>query len=126
MTRAGQPPRTLLDREYPHQILVLAENVGGKTFDKVSDFHAKLGITRKSRSVRKYDAWYSLYYFADREHAKLFQAMFGGEPLIPGTCPRIRGAPLRMNVSWRGDTVRVVTHLGEKPAGRGSICRRGR
>jgi hypothetical protein len=80
MTRArGQPPRTLLDREYPHQILVLAENVGGKTLDKVSDFHAKLGITRKSRAVRKDDAWYSLYCFADREHAKLFQAMFGGE-----------------------------------------------
>jgi hypothetical protein len=40
--------------------MVLAENVGGKTFDKLSDFHAKLGITRKSRSVRKDDAWYSL------------------------------------------------------------------
>jgi hypothetical protein len=82
MTRArGQPPRTLLDREYPHQILVLVENVGGKTLDKVSDFHAKLGITTKSRSVRTDDAWYSLYCFADREHAKLFQAMFGGELL---------------------------------------------
>jgi hypothetical protein len=82
MTRArGQPPRTLLDRKYPHQILVLAENVHGKTLDKVSDFHAKLGITRKSRSERKDDACYSLYCFADREHAKLFQAMFGGELL---------------------------------------------
>ena len=82
MTRArGQPPRTLLDREYPHQILVLAENVGGKTFDKVSDFHAKLGITRKRRAVRRDDARYSLYCFANRKHAKLFQAMFGGEML---------------------------------------------
>jgi hypothetical protein len=36
-----------------YQVLVLAENVGGKTLDKVSDFHAKLGITRKSRAVRK-------------------------------------------------------------------------
>jgi hypothetical protein len=71
----------LLDRACPHQILVLAENVRGKTLDKVSDFHAKLGITRKSRAVRKGDAWYSLYCFADREHAKLFQAMFGGELL---------------------------------------------
>src|SRR4029434_10692502 len=50
--------------------MVLAENVGGKTFDKLSDFHAKLGITRKSPSVRKDDAWYSLYCFADHEHAK--------------------------------------------------------
>jgi hypothetical protein len=64
--------------------MVLAENVGGKTFDKLSDFHAKLGITRKSRSVRKDDAWYSLYCFADREHAKLFQAMFSGVACVSG------------------------------------------
>jgi hypothetical protein len=63
------------------RFLVPAENVGGKTLDKVSDFHAKLGITPKSRSVRKDDAWYSLYCFADREHAKLFQAMFRRELL---------------------------------------------
>jgi hypothetical protein len=80
MTRArGQPPRTLLNREYPHQVLVRAENVRGNTLNKVADFHVKLGITTKSRSIRKDDAWYSLYCFAEREHARLFQVMFGGE-----------------------------------------------
>jgi hypothetical protein len=82
MTRArGQLSRALLSREYPHQVLVRAENVGGKALDKIADFHVKLGIPTKSRSIRKDDAWYSLYCFADREHAKLFQAMFGGELL---------------------------------------------
>jgi hypothetical protein len=80
MTRArGQPSRTLLDREYPHQVLVLADTVRGKTLDTVTDFHVRLGIPTKSRSIRKDDAWYSLYCFADREHAKLFQVMFGGQ-----------------------------------------------
>jgi hypothetical protein len=72
MTRArGQLSRALLNREYPHQVLVRAENVGGKMLDKVSDFHVKLGIPTKTRSIRKDDAWYSLHCFADREHAKL-------------------------------------------------------
>jgi hypothetical protein len=82
MTRArGQSSRTLIDREYPYQVLVLAESVGCKMLDEVDAFHVKLGIPTKSRSVRKDDACYSLYCFADREHAKLFQAMFGGELL---------------------------------------------
>ena len=79
MTRRGQPSRTVLDREYPHQVLVRAENLGGKTLDKVADFHVKLGISTKSRSIRKDDAWYTLYCFADPNHDKLFQVMFGGE-----------------------------------------------
>jgi hypothetical protein len=41
MTRArGQSSRTLLDREYPHQVLVAADNVRGKALEKVLDFHA--------------------------------------------------------------------------------------
>jgi hypothetical protein len=85
MTRArGQLSRALLNREYPHQVLVQAKNVGGKTLDNVSDFHAKLGITTKRLSIRKDDAWYSLYCFADREHAKLFQIMFDGEVVTRG------------------------------------------
>jgi hypothetical protein len=80
MTRArGHLSRTLLNREYPHQVLVQAENVGGKALDKVADFHVKLGIPTKTRSIRKDDAWYSLYCFADPNHAILFQVMFGGE-----------------------------------------------
>ena len=78
MTR-GQPSRTLIDREYPHQVLVLAHNVHGKTLDKAIDFHVKLGIPTKSRSIRKDDALHSLYCFADPNHAKLFHVMLGGE-----------------------------------------------
>jgi hypothetical protein len=41
MTRArGQPSRTLLNRKYPHQVLVLAENIREKTFDRAIAFHS--------------------------------------------------------------------------------------
>lgn len=85
MTRArGQSSRTLLDREYPHQVLVAADNVRGKALEKVLDFQAKLGIPVKSRTLRKDDVWCKLYYFDDLDHARLFHVMFGGELITQG------------------------------------------
>ena len=84
MTRArGHPSRTLLNRENPHQVLVLAETVRGKTLDRVIAFHSNLGIPSRISSIRKEDAWYTLFRFADPDHAKLFQVMFGGELIQP-------------------------------------------
>ena len=84
MTRArGQPSRTLLNRENPHQVLVLSETVRGKTLDRVINFHSNLGIPSRISSIRKEDAWYTLFRFADPDHAKLFQVMFGGELIQP-------------------------------------------
>jgi hypothetical protein len=82
MTRArGQPSRTLLNREYPHQVVVLAETVGGKTLDQVIAFHDRARVPIKSRSARRNDKWHLLYCFAERRHAVAFQLMFGGELL---------------------------------------------
>jgi hypothetical protein len=59
MTRArGQSSSTPLDRNYPHQVLVLAQKVAGKALDKVTAFHAKLGVPVKTHSIRKDDRWY--------------------------------------------------------------------
>jgi hypothetical protein len=82
MTRArGQSSRAVFNQEFPHQILVLAATVGGKTLDKVITFHDQAGVPIKSRSARKADKWYLLYCFAERRHAVAFQLMFGGELL---------------------------------------------
>jgi hypothetical protein len=84
MTRArGQSSRRLLERDYPHQVLVPAETVRGKTLDRVIAFHSNLGISTRISSIRKEDAWYSLFRFADPNHAKLFQVMFGGDLIQP-------------------------------------------
>ena len=79
MTRArGQPSRRLLSREYPHEVLLLAETLRGKTLDRVIAFHSNLGIPTRSSSIRKEGVWYVLYHFSDPDHAKLFRVMFGG------------------------------------------------
>jgi hypothetical protein len=84
MTRAaGQSSRRLLEREYPHQVLVLAETVRGNTLDRAIAFHTNLGIPTRISSIRKKDVWYSLFRFADPNHAKLFQVMFGGDLIQP-------------------------------------------
>jgi hypothetical protein len=44
MTRArGQPSRRMIDREYPHQVTVPAEKIGGKNLDLMIVFHAQIG-----------------------------------------------------------------------------------
>jgi hypothetical protein len=60
-------------------VLLLAETLRGKTLDRVIAFHSNLGIPTRSSSIRKEDVWYTLYHFADSDHAKLFRVMFGGE-----------------------------------------------
>jgi hypothetical protein len=80
MTRArGQPSRRMVDREYPHQVTVPAESVGGKNLDHVILFHAQIGQPQRSRSVFRGDRWFEVYCFADPQHARSFQALFGGE-----------------------------------------------
>ena len=54
MTRArGQPSRRLLEREYPHQVLVLAETLRGNTLNGAFAFHTNLGIPTRISSIRK-------------------------------------------------------------------------
>jgi hypothetical protein len=77
----GQPTRTLLNREFPHQVLILADNVRGRALDSINAFHDDAGVPIKSRSARKDDKWYRLYCFAERRHALSFQLKFGGELL---------------------------------------------
>ena len=80
MTRArGQSSRTLLDREFPYQVLVLAESVGGEMLDNVDAFHAARGLPTKTRSVRRDDVLWSLYCFAQRVDASTFRHLFGGQ-----------------------------------------------
>jgi hypothetical protein len=51
MTRAGgRPSRRMIDHEFPHQVMVSAEDVGGKKPDFVVVFHAQID-QRAARSV---------------------------------------------------------------------------
>jgi hypothetical protein len=80
MTRPrGQSSRTLLNRDYPHQVIVSSDGVRGKTLEKVIAFHAQRSIPTKTRSAHQVDRLYTLYCFADLQHALEFRAEFGGD-----------------------------------------------
>jgi hypothetical protein len=84
----------MLNRDYPHQVLVPSESVGGKMLDEVFAFHTRLGLPTKTRSIRKDRRWYSLYCFADQQHAVSFQLTCGGELIaLPARRERLSPAP---------------------------------
>jgi hypothetical protein len=75
----GRSTRTLLDLEFPYQVLVMAESVGGEMLDSVDAFHTTRGLPTKKRSVRRDDGLWSLYCFAQRVDATAFRHLFGGQ-----------------------------------------------
>jgi hypothetical protein len=80
MTHArDQSSGSILRHEYPHQVLVLADSVRGRTFNRVLAFHDLAGVRIKNCTDRKDDKWYLRYCFGERENAVAFQSMFGGE-----------------------------------------------
>jgi hypothetical protein len=80
MTHArDQSSGSILRHEYPHQVLVLADSVRGRTFNRVLAFHDQAGVRIKTCTDRKDDKWYLRYCFGERENAVAFQSMFGGE-----------------------------------------------
>jgi hypothetical protein len=80
MARArGQASRSLLNRKFPHRVVVPANSVSGRVIEEVGAFHRNRGVPVKYHSLRLDDQWYSAYCFAEREAAEEFQVLFGGE-----------------------------------------------
>jgi hypothetical protein len=77
MTRA-QASRSLINREFPHRVLIPADNVRGRILGQVHTFHANRGAPVRCHSLRQDDKWYSAYCFAERGTAEQFQILFGG------------------------------------------------
>jgi len=78
MTRA-QASRSLLNREFPHRVLIHVDNVRGRIVDQVQTFHANRGAPVRCHSLPQDDKWFAVYCFATRETAEAFHLLFGGE-----------------------------------------------
>jgi len=78
MTRA-QASRSLLNREFPHRVLIHVENVRGRILNQVHTFHANRGAQVRCHSLPQDDKWLAVYCFATRETAEAFHLLFGGE-----------------------------------------------
>ena|GEM_PF-874736 len=93
----GRSSRTLIDRDFPYQVLVLAESVGGEMLDKVDAFHTERALPTKKRSVRRDESLWSLFCFAQRVDAATFRHLFGGK--LFSVCRQVEATPYRSGPS---------------------------
>jgi hypothetical protein len=81
----GQASRSLLNREYPHHVLVPADAMRGRLQDEVHTFHDNRSVPMKTHTIRQDDEWYVVFCFADLQTAKEFQLLFGGKAVTNKT-----------------------------------------
>ena len=76
----------MLNREFPHRVLIHADNVRGRILNQVHTFHANRGAPVRCHSLRQDDKWFAVYCFAAPQTAEIFHLLFGGE-LIKNPMP---------------------------------------
>lgn len=94
----GEPPPSLVDRDYPFQVAVLACEVAWR-HDNVTFLSQLLGCYRLSHSLFVDDDDYVVYLFSDKEAAECFLKAFDGEWITPAE---------RKKRTWRSKNVRML------------------
>lgn len=79
----GVPSKATIRREFPHDVVVPWAAVGGKQIPLVDIFFAQAGQPKHFSRLRKDNAEFYIYRFADPQHAQSFAAMFDGEIVPP-------------------------------------------
>jgi hypothetical protein len=62
--RKGELSGHAVDREWPHQVALRAEQVAGKQYDVVHEFCRELTVCPRGHAVRRGDADYVVFCFA--------------------------------------------------------------
>jgi hypothetical protein len=91
--RKGELAGGRIDREWPHQVALPAEQVAGTNYVVTHEFCRDLSLCPRGHAVRQDGIDYCGFCFADSAHAELFREKFNGERFDPKD--RGRG------VSWR-------------------------
>jgi hypothetical protein len=81
--RRGELSGRKIDRDWPYQVAIRADQVGGENYHIKHEFCRVLSLAPRGHSVRRGDKDYVVFCFADRAHAELFQERFGGEHFDP-------------------------------------------
>ena len=89
MRRKGELSPSRVDREWPHQIMLPAEDCLGQQYNVIAEFCADLSLCPRGHSLGVSDKWQRVFCFADKAGAEKFQARFGGEWFDPAR--RARG-----------------------------------
>jgi hypothetical protein len=81
--RKGELSAAGIDRGWPHQVALPADQVTGAKFDIVHGFCKGLSLCERGHCVRRDNVGYVVFCFADPAHAELFRARFNGERFDP-------------------------------------------
>jgi hypothetical protein len=78
------------DREFPHQIALLADQCRGDNYQRTHQFADTLSAAPSGHSFFHDDKWHDVFCFREKADAETFKAKFGGEWFDPAR--RGRGA----------------------------------
>jgi hypothetical protein len=81
--RKGEHTGARIDREWPYQVALLAEQVAGKNYVVARDFCRDLSLCPRGHAVRREGIEYHVFCFANPVHADLFREKFMGERFDP-------------------------------------------
>src|SRR5262249_58964293 len=80
MRRKGELSPAMVDRDWPHQVAVPAQQCLGRSTTVIYEFCKNLSLCPRGHSVMWEDRWYQVFCFKDAAHATRFMARFGGAP----------------------------------------------
>lgn len=83
MRRKGELSPSRVDREWPHQIVLKANDCRGQQYDVIHKFCADLSLCPRGHSFVQGDEWMKVFCFAEKAHAERFHAEFGGDWFDP-------------------------------------------
>ena len=83
--RKGELSPAAVDRGWPYQVALRADQCTGANFDKHRSFCAEkqLALCPRGHAVVFEGHDYNIFCFAEKAHAAEFMAAFGGEPFDP-------------------------------------------
>ena len=91
--RKGELSRSQIDREWPFQVSLPADQCSGTQYVAIDAFcrDANVSLAPRNYSYRENDVWHVVYCFAVQAHAAAFAARFGDQIIDPATRPRWPG-----------------------------------
>ena len=89
MRRKGELSPSRVDREWPHQIMLPADECLGQQYKVIAEFCANLSLCPRGHTVVVSDRWQRVFCFAKKADAEKFQ---GGSAEIGSTQRSAAGA----------------------------------
>jgi hypothetical protein len=81
--RKGELTASGIDRGWPYQVALPADQVSGNKYALIDWFCRELSLCPRGHTVYRNDITYRVFCFADPAHAALFRERFSGELFNP-------------------------------------------